>query len=279
MKKIWMNLLLILTVLTISETTVQAQNNLVYLNQIETIDDDEDGFDGIYKRTIDLNGDKKKDVIEVIARNGAVTVKINSVIVKQYKKLDFWYETIGVGDINKKDKYKEVFIKESTTKTVVYRYNGKTLKKYATGTTVAAKKKKKLAENGCFGDLREVNGKGNCKAEGCIQLKGANGGWYVLFNYKIKNKKLVIDNSKQHEVTSVGETIGYTYAQNTMYAYKYPRMTSNISLFVIKKNQAYKPLKIIFDKTYAYVYVQHIKTKKKGWVVLKKSNFLWRGTY
>lgn len=275
MKKTWMIAVLMITVLTISGMTVQAKNNFYYMGYGKN--DISESNDGYYIKTVnDLNLDGKSDVIESFEDlNDKVILKINSIIVKtyDYRKSDARFR-VGIGDLITKDKYKELFILEPSQKVVIYRYNGESLVKY-TSSYKLNNKKHKILGKGCYSSPTAVYGNGKYKSYGSLVHKNnKSADWGINFSYKVVNGNLMIDTSKVYKI-DCGEA-GIIPAATTMYAYKYPRTSSNKLLFTLRKNQRYTPLKIKLGKKYSYVYVRSASTKQKGWILLRTADLYWR---
>ncbi len=140
--------------------------------------------------SVDLNGDKKKEKITIssVRLNShpmygtKVTVKVGNKSIPT----KFYDAKIYVGDINKKDKYKEVFIISNGGDMeccYVYRYNGSSLKRINASYTDLGKKYSNRSYINCYSNKAI-----RLFGDGRISLYSPNQSRYV--EYKLNGSKL-----------------------------------------------------------------------------------------
>ena len=225
---------------------------------------------------IDLNGDGKKEIIDVYRGK----VKINE------KNVFKTNGDITLNDINKKYKYIELVDADPKKKTLkIHRYNGKKLNLYASAKLIknltGMGKKNCVYVSKYFNYVSEVSSTGNGKlAIGTSLLFSAayaEEGYelapemFIIPVYTVKKNNISFSGEAKSENSSTmwGKETIIRKALRRFDAYKYPRVKSNKKMFSLKKYEKIKILKLKITSKYTYVQVKKLKTNQTGWIIFR----------
>ena len=237
---------------------------------------------------VDLNKDGKPETVKLQKNNNySVNGSYKLQIVSNGKTVMSTYvDGVSLNDINSTDRYIDIITwldwtgSDKAPNMKIYRYDGKKMNLYASAgfTYNIGSMTKVLQKNYCYWDNRvleggriiRTNGKGVIFWECDYDISAVEDFYGKVKTYYKVTSGAIRYKSDMYAVDTGKE---YCYPCRPWIAYQYPRVNINKKVFIVRRGEKIKILKLKITSNYVYAQVKRANVSGTGWVIFQPDKY------